>query len=122
MSFSTLCHERFSARKYIDKKVEEEKIAAILEAGRVAPTAKNNQPQRIYLLKSDEALQKIRGITPCTFGAPMVLLVCADESRAWTSPFGGKLQFGGNGRNNILHAHDVAGKGPRSGQLLGAVL
>ena len=70
MSFSTLCHERFSARKYIDKKVEEEKIAAILEAGRVAPTAKNNQPQRIYLLKSDEALQKIRGITPCTFGAP----------------------------------------------------
>ena len=52
MSFSTLCHERFSARKYLDKKVEEEKIAAILEAGRVAPTAKNNQPQRIYLLKS----------------------------------------------------------------------
>lgn len=88
MSLSTLCHERFSARKYIDKKVEEEKIAAILEAGRVAPTAKNNQPQRIYLLKSDEALQKIREITPCTFGAPMVLLVCADESRAWTSPFG----------------------------------
>lgn len=88
MSFSTLCHERFSARKYIDKKVEEEKIAAILEAGRVAPTAKNNQPQRIYLLKSEEALQKIREITPCTFGAPMVLLVCADESRAWTSPFG----------------------------------
>lgn len=40
MSFSTLCHERFSARKYLDKKVEEEKIAAILEAGRVAPTAK----------------------------------------------------------------------------------
>ena len=64
MSFSTLCHERFSARKYIDKKVEEEKIVAILEAGRVAPTAKNNQPQRIYLLKSEEALQKIREITP----------------------------------------------------------
>ena len=27
MSFSTLCHERFSARKYIDKKVEEEKLS-----------------------------------------------------------------------------------------------
>ena len=76
MSFSTLCHERFSARKYIDKKVEEEKIAAILEAGRVAPTAKNNQPQRIYLLKSDEALQKIRGITPCTFGADGFACLC----------------------------------------------
>ena len=121
MSFSTLCHERFSARKYIDKKVEEEKIAAILDAGRVAPTPINNQPQRIYLTIILESFQKIRGITPCTFGADGFACLrrgkpCVDFS------FRGKLQFGGNGRNNILHAHDVAGKGPRSGQLLGAVL
>lgn len=48
MDFLELAKERYSVRIYSDEPVEEEKINKILEAGRVAPTAHNNQPQRIY--------------------------------------------------------------------------
>ena len=39
-----IIHERRSIRKYQDKSVPEEYIDQILEAARVAPSAKNRQP------------------------------------------------------------------------------
>lgn len=87
MEFLELATKRFSVRKFEDKPVEEEKLQKILEAGRVAPTAKNFQPTKIYVIKSDEALETLRGITPATFKAPVVLLVCTDEAAAWVNPF-----------------------------------
>ena len=49
MSFLELAKKRYSVRKFSDKKVEKEKLDLILEAGRIAPTAHNNQPQRIIV-------------------------------------------------------------------------
>ena len=63
--------------------VEQEKLEAILEAGRTAPTAKNMQPQRIYVLRSPEALQMAEELTICTFHAPVILVICADRDEAW---------------------------------------
>ncbi len=90
MNFYELAQERYSARKYKPAKIEEEKINLILEAGRIAPTATNAQPQRIYVLTGDEALKKINEITPYAFHAPLVMLVCADISKAWKNPFNGR--------------------------------
>ena len=81
--FMTLAETRCSVRDFAPRAVEKEKLTKILEAGRLAPTAKNLQPQRIYVLESEEALRKIRAITPCAFNAPVVLLVCASESETW---------------------------------------
>jgi nitroreductase len=81
--FITLAKERYSVRKYQDKPIEPEKMAKILEAARVAPTAANHQPFRIYVLKSEEALTKIRAITPCAFNAPVVLMMTYSESEQW---------------------------------------
>ena len=53
----------------------------------IAPTAVNYQPQKIYVLKSDDALRKIRGITRSTYDAPLVFLICSDTERSWHSPF-----------------------------------
>ena len=39
--------------------MEAEKLSAVLEAGRNAPTAHNLQPQRIFVLQSSEALEKV---------------------------------------------------------------
>ena len=47
MDFLSLAKERYSCRSFLKKKVEKEKIEKILEAGRVAPTAVNFQPQRM---------------------------------------------------------------------------
>jgi len=44
MDFLELAKERYSVRKFCDKKVEKEKLDLILEVGRVAPTAVNYQP------------------------------------------------------------------------------
>ena len=55
-----LAHERYSVRKFSDKEVEREKLDAILEAGRCAPTAVNNQPQRVLVIESAEALEKLK--------------------------------------------------------------
>lgn len=87
MNFLELTKERYSVRKYADKPVEQDKLEKILAAGATAPTAKNLQPQRIYVLESPEALEKIRGITRCAFNAPVVLMVCGDKEEAWVNPF-----------------------------------
>lgn len=85
MSFLDLARERYSVRSYSDKPVEQEKIDLILEAARIAPTAVNYQPQMIYVLKSETALAKVNRLCRCIYGAPLVFLICSDESKAWKS-------------------------------------
>ena len=47
MEFLELARNRYSERSFAAKPVEEEKLYKILEAGRIAPTGHNNQPQRV---------------------------------------------------------------------------
>jgi nitroreductase len=84
--FLTLAKNRYSVRKFKDTPIETEKLDKIIEAGRVAPTASNLQPQRIYVLKSQGALAKIRSLTRCAFNAPMVLLIAYDTDKQWRHP------------------------------------
>lgn len=67
MDFFTLAKNRYSVRKFSERSVEPEKLEKVLEAARVAPTAHNYQPFRIYVLKSKDAIAKIRELTPCAF-------------------------------------------------------
>ena len=68
-------------------------INAILEAGRLASTAKNLQGQRIYVVQSAEGLAKIDALTPCRYGAPTVLVVAYDKNSVFVFP-GGKANSG----------------------------
>lgn len=86
-NFLDLAKDRWSVRKYQDKPIEDEKIQKILEAARVAPTAVNYQPQKIYILKSEDALDKIKGLCHFIFDAPIVFMVCYDKNQVWKSPF-----------------------------------
>lgn len=85
MSFYDLCKKRYSERKFSDIKVENEKIERILEVGRIAPSAHNYQPWRFYVLKSKEALDKLKSVTKMSFNAPLVILVGYDIDEAWKS-------------------------------------
>lgn len=87
MGFLEFSRRRYSVRAYSQQPVEDEKINKILQAAMIAPTAVNYQPQKIYVLKSPEALQKIRKITRSTYDAPLVFLICSDTERSWHSPF-----------------------------------
>ena len=83
MDFLDLAKERYSVRKFSDKKVEKEKLDKILEAGILAPTAVNFQPQRILVLDSEENLAKLKECTQYHFNAPLALLVCYDKTVSW---------------------------------------
>ena len=90
MDFAKLSAERYSLRKFSDQKVEREKLDLILEAGRNAPTAHNNQPQRIFVIQTPEALEKADACTSMHFHAPMTLVVAYDPEAAWKREHDGK--------------------------------
>lgn len=83
MEFEEIIRNRTAVRKFSDKKVEEEKLNKIIEAGRLAPTAKNIQPIKIYVIKSNDGLEKVDKATRCRYGAKTLLLVCADKKQAF---------------------------------------
>ena len=84
MEFTNVIKERFAVRKFNDKEIEQEKLDMILEAWRIAPTAKNIQPIKIYVIKSKEWLSKIDKASPCRYWASTVLLVCWDKETAFS--------------------------------------
>ena len=83
MEFEQVIRDRFSVRKYTTGSIEPEKLNAVLEAWRLAPTAKNIQPIKIYVVKSEEWLAKIDKASRCRYWAPVVLLVCGDKEAAF---------------------------------------
>lgn len=83
MEFAKLAKGRYSLRKFSSRPVEQEKLDLLLEAAQASPTAKNLQPQRIFVLRSPSALEKAGRCTPCHFGAPVILAVGYDASAAW---------------------------------------
>ena len=93
MDFLELAKERYSCKKFSSREVKEDVLNQILEAGRVAPTAKNAQEQRVYVAKSEDALKKIDAATRCRYGAPIVLVVAYEKSGEFVYP-GGKVSSG----------------------------
>ena len=94
MEFLELAKTRYSVRKFSDKPIEQEKLDKILEAARVAPTAHNYQAYRVYVLKSPEALEKIRALSRCAFNAPVVLMVTYRKDEEWVNPFEHSIRSG----------------------------
>ena len=89
MTFLELARRRYSVRDFRADAVEKEKLQAILEAGRVAPTAANHQPQRLIVVQSAQGREKLAKAAK-VFSAPLAIIVCADRQEAWVRPFDGK--------------------------------
>ncbi len=101
--FLELAKSRYSCRKFADKKVEQDKIDYILQAARVAPTAVNYQPQKIYVIESESALAKVGECTKYSFDAPLNFLVCYDKEISWKRGYDG--DDSGNVDAAIVTAH-----------------
>lgn len=93
MEFTEVVKNRYSCKKFNDSKITAQQLNEILEAGRLAPTAKNLQEQHIYVVQSEEGLAKIDKVTPCRYGATTVLVVAFDKNNVFTYP-GGKRDSG----------------------------
>ena len=95
--------QRYSVRKFQDRPVEQEKLDLILEAGRIAPTACNYQPQRIVVIRDPAAYEKLKQCTPCHFDAPVVLVICYDKTTVWKNKTNGTV--GGDVDASIVTTH-----------------
>ena len=72
--------ERYSVRSYKKKEIEEEKLNRVLEAGRLAPSAKNLQEWRFVVVRDKEKIKKlmVSAKNQSFVGeAPVVIACCA---------------------------------------------
>lgn len=84
MEFIDVVTKRESVRKFTDEVISDEVLNKILEVGRIAPTAKNYQPFKIFVVRSEEGLEKIDKCSPCRFKSKTVLMICGDKNQAWS--------------------------------------
>jgi nitroreductase len=89
-TFLKLAESRFSCRKFTSAGVEPCDIDQILQAAIAAPTAMNKQPLHVWVVKSPEALLKLKEATQYTYDAPVVFMVGCDPSKAWVRKYDGK--------------------------------
>ena len=88
-AFLRLADKRYSCRAFSHRAVSVEKIRKILEASRLAPSAKNLQPVHVWVVSSEEALSRLRIVHSC-YDAPLVFLVGYKADEAWVRPVDGK--------------------------------
>ena len=97
MNFTEIALARESCRNFdASREVEQEKLEAILEAGRLSPSACNGQPYHFTVCKGDAAAR----VAKCVMGMGMnrfaadapVLIVISEEPYVKTAAFGAKIK------------------------------
>lgn len=97
MNFTEIAKARQSCRAYdATREVEQEKLDAILEAGRLSPSACNGQPYRFTVCRGETA----KAIAACVTGMGMnkfaadapVMIVISEESYVPSAALGAKVK------------------------------
>lgn len=86
MDFQDLIRARYSCRAYRPDPVEEEKLAAVLEAARLAPTAANRQAFRIFVIATRGRERDLARVYEREWFTqpPLVIGVAGLPGRNWT--------------------------------------
>lgn len=97
--FMRIAQKRFSARAFLDKPVERDKIERCIEAARIAPSACNSQPWYFHII-DDENIRKemcryiARSIVPINkfiHSAPVLIAVVTEKANLMSS-MGSKIK------------------------------
>ena len=100
MDFFELIKQRQSVRKYdIDRKIEDEKLHRILEAGRLAPSASNSQPWTFVVVNEPELCMKVAkatrgtliGINKFVTQSPLLIVMVIEKAKI-TTQIGGVIK------------------------------
>lgn len=97
MNFYEIAQRRQSCRAYDENRsVEEEKLRAVLEAGRLAPSACNAQPYHITVCRGESAAQAAKAVQGMGMNAfcskVPVFLVISEESYNRSAAVGAKIK------------------------------
>jgi nitroreductase len=92
MQFFDVIRQRYSVRAYKPDAVEDEKLQAILEAARLAPTAANRQPFRVIVVHTAGRKEELKHIYKGEWfsDAPLVVCVAIVTAEGWTRRDDGK--------------------------------
>ncbi len=83
MELMNLMKNRFSARSFLDKPVSSEMQQKILNAGLLAPTARNSQPFRFYVATEEHSEEVMQQCTRANFHAPLNILITIKREESW---------------------------------------
>lgn len=97
MNFTEIANARQSCRSYDpSREVEEEKLSAILESARLAPSACNSQPYHLTVCRGEYAKAVARAVTGVginRFAADVpVMIVISEEDYNKSAAMGAKLK------------------------------
>lgn len=122
MELNECINNRRSIRKYKEKSVDREIILEIIKAAQMAPSWKNSQVSRYYVIDSKENLEKVKLCLPDfnqnnTKDAPVIIVSTVVDKRSGFDREGNYVthikdgfQFFDNGlqvQNLCLKAHDL---------------
>ena len=72
---------RKSIRQYESKAIPEDVVKELLDAARLAPSAKNKQSHKYFIIQDKETKDKLRENETCrqefVYGAPLIIVCCA---------------------------------------------
>jgi len=90
MDYSELIRSRYSVRAYKPDLVEEEKLAAVLEAARLAPTAANRQPFQLFVIPTEGRREELRRIYNKEWFVqpPLIICACGLPGEVWKGEHG----------------------------------
>jgi nitroreductase len=85
MNFADLVRARRSVRGFQQRPVAREHLLAVLEAGRLAPSACNLQPWRFVVVTERGELDRLAACYARDWfrTAPAAIVVCGDHDRSW---------------------------------------
>lgn len=89
MKFLELAKIRYSVRAYSDRPVEKEKLDYVLECARLAPSATNAQPWKLYVVTDPKVKEGILDSYPREWmkTSPIYIVVCVNDDEAWVRRF-----------------------------------
>ena len=89
MRFIELAEKRRSVRGYSSEPVSDADLKEVLQAGALAPTAKNLQPFQFVVVREAATLQALATGYPAPLfrEAPVAIVVCVEHEKGWIRPF-----------------------------------
>lgn len=85
MGVFEVIQKRRSIRRYQNQSVEKEKIAMVLEAGRLGPSANNTQPCHLIVVTDSKRRESLRSSynRDWFLKAPVIIVVCVNPKESW---------------------------------------
>lgn len=93
MDFEKIIKQRYSVRDFKDEFISSKDINYIFEYARLAPSAKNAQPYKAYLIQNSDIISNLKETTKSLYNAKNVLVITGLKNEAWINKRRGNLSI-----------------------------